>query len=399
MAGIRTGAQELTSNHDQRTIARERRLFLAGPRGTRTALLALILLVALPSGCGQKQAAGNEADPAVTVKTARIQPISIPDASEYLATLKSRHSTALNPQVEGQVIRILAKSGDRVRAGAALMEIDPLKQQATVSSQEAARGAQESNVRYAQLQWERAQKLFDAGVISKQEFDQARTNLETARETLRSLDQQVREQQVQLHYYSVVAPTDGIVGDIPVRVGDRVAVTTLLTTVDAPGSLELYISVPVERSKDLKMGQEVQLLDTAGNAVASSHLDFISPQVDAGTQSVLAKATIRNSSDSLRTYQFTRARIIWGVHKGPVVPVLSVSRINGQFFVFVVEGSGKSTVAHQKIVKLGELIGNQYIVLDGLKDGDRVVVEGSQNLVDGANVSESSADSGTKPAS
>ena len=362
-------------------------------------MLALILLVALPSGCGQKQAAGNEADPAVTVKTARIQPISIPDASEYLATLKSRHSTALNPQVEGQVIRILAKSGDRVRAGAALMEIDPLKQQATVSSQEAARGAQESNVRYAQLQWERAQKLFDAGVISKQEFDQARTNLETARETLRSLDQQVREQQVQLHYYSVVAPTDGIVGDIPVRVGDRVAVTTLLTTVDAPGSLELYISVPVERSKDLKMGQEVQLLDTAGNAVASSHLDFISPQVDAGTQSVLAKATIRNSSDSLRTYQFTRARIIWGVHKGPVVPVLSVSRINGQFFVFVVEGSGKSTVAHQKIVKLGELIGNQYIVLDGLKDGDRVVVEGSQNLVDGANVSESSADSGTKPAS
>jgi RND family efflux transporter MFP subunit len=398
MARIRSGARELTSTIYPGNTAHGRGLSIAATCGNRTTLLALLALAGL-AGCSQKQAAGNEGDPPVAVKTTKIQPISISDASDYLATLKSRHSTALNPQVEGQVIRILVKSGDRVRAGAPLMEIDPLKQQATVSSQEAARGAQESNVRYAQLQWERAQKLFDAGVISKQEFDQARTNLETARETLRSLEHQVREQQVQLHYYSVVAPTDGIVGDIPVRVGDRVAVTTLLTTVDEPGSLELYISVPVERSKDLKTGQEVQLLDTAGNVVASSHLDFISPQVDAGTQSVLAKAAIRNSSDSLRTYQFTRARIIWGVHKGPVVPVLSVSRINGQFFVFVVEGSGKSIVAHQKIVKLGELMGNQYVVLDGLKDGDRVVVEGSQNLVDGASVSESSAEAAAAPAS
>lgn len=379
--------------------SRARGLFKAGTIGTRTKLLALLVLATLAAGCGQKQAAGNEGDPAVAVKTTRIQPVSISETSEYLATLKSRHSTALNPQVEGQVTRIFVKSGDHVRAGAPLMEIDPLKQQATVSSQEAARGAQESNVRYAQLQWERSQKLFEAGVISKQEFDQAKTNLDTARETLRSLDQQVREQQVQLHYYSVVAPTDGIVGDIPVRVGDRVAVTTLLTTVDELGSLELYISVPVERSKDLKVGQEVQLLDTAGKVVAVSHLDFVSPQVDAGTQSVLAKATIRNSSDGLRTFQFTRARIIWGVHKGPVVPVLSVSRINGQFFVFVVEGSAKSAVAHQKIVKLGELMGNQYVVLDGLKDGDRVVVEGSQNLVDGASVGETSADPEAKPAS
>jgi RND family efflux transporter MFP subunit len=254
-------------------------------------------------------------------------------------------------------------------------------------------------VRFAQIQWERSQKLYAAGVISKQEYDQARTNLDTAQEQLRSLEHQVREQLVQLHYYSVVAPTDGIVGDVPVRVGDRVAVTTLLTTVDEPGSLELYISVPVERSKDLKMGQSVQLLDTAGNPVADSRLDFISPQVDSGTQSVLAKAAIKNSSDALRTFQFARARIIWGIHQGPMIPVLCVSRINGQFFVFVAEGRGKSLVAHQKMVRLGELMGNQYVVLDGLKAGDLVVVEGSQNLVDGATVSEKSENSGAKPTS
>jgi RND family efflux transporter MFP subunit len=361
--------------------------------------LFAVFLAAWAAGCGQKQVSGDQGDAPVLVKTVVVEPVSIPDASEYLATLKSRHSTALNPQVEGQVTHIFVKSGDRVKAGSPLMEIDPLKQQATLSSQEAARAAQESNVRFAQIQWERSQKLYAAGVISRQEFDQAKTNLDTAQEQLRSLEQQVREQLVQLHYYSVVAPTDGIVGDIPVRVGDRVAVTTLLTTVDEPGSLELYINVPVERSKDLKIGQAVQLLDSAGNTVANSRLDFISPQVDSGTQSVLVKATIKNSSDALRTYQFARARIIWGVHRGPVIPVLSVSRINGQFFVFVAEGKGKSVVAHQKIVRLGELIGNQYVVLDGLKAGDRVVVEGSQNLTDGASVSETVENSDAKPTS
>lgn len=369
-------------------------------RGLRGILLFTVLSVAaMMVGCGQKQAAGDQADPGVQVKTVAVEPVAIPEASDYLATLKSRHSTALNPQVEGQVTHIFVKSGDRVKTGTVLMEIDPLKQQATLSSQEAARAAQEANVRFAQVQWERAQKLYAAGVTSKQDFDQARTNLDTAQHQLRALDEQVRQQQVELHYYSVKAPTDGIVGDIPVRVGDRVAVTTLLTTVDEPGGLELYVNVPVERSKNLKIGQKVQLLDTDGKVAAESSVDFISPEVDNNTQSVLVKAAVKNISGSLRTSQFVRARIIWGVHDGPVIPVLSVSRINGQFFVFVVEGSGKSSVAHEKIVRLGELVGNQYVVLDGLKAGDRVVVEGSQNLVDGATVTETPENSSAKPSS
>lgn len=361
--------------------------------------IAVLLVTSLLIGCGQKQAAGNEADPGVPVKTVVIEPIPIPDASDYLATLKSRHSMALNPQVEGQVTKIFVKSGDRVKAGTPLMEIDPLKQQATLSSQEAARAAQEANVRFAEVQWERAQKLYAAGVTSKQDYDQARTNLDTAQHQLKSLDEQVREQQEQLRYYGVKAPADGIVGDIPVRVGDRVAVTTLLTTVDEPGSLELYVNVPVERSKNLRIGQRVQLLDADGKAVAESSVDFISPEVDNNTQSVLAKAAVKNVSGALRTSQFARARIIWGVHDGPVVPVLSVSRINGQFFVFVVEGSGRSSVAHEKILKLGDLVGNQYVVLEGLKTGDHVVVEGSQNLVDGAAVTETPENVSTKPSS
>jgi RND family efflux transporter MFP subunit len=356
----------------------------------RTLALAtsMVYLGTIIAGCDQKQAAGNEQQPATPVKTAIIAPVAIPESSEYLGTLKSRHSVMLNPQVEGQITGIFVKSGDRVKAGTALMQIDPLKQQATVGSQEATRNSQEASVKLAEIQWERAQKLYEAGVSSKQDYDQAKTNLDTAQHQLKSLESQVQEQQVQLHYYRVLAPTDGIVGDIPVRVGDRVTTTTMLTTVDQPGQLEVYINVPVERAKDLRMGQKVQLLDTQGNIIADTQIDFISSQVDNSTQSILAKATVKNSADTLRTSQFTRARIIWRVHDGPVIPVLAVQRINGQYFAFVVDGSGKSEIVHQKVVRLGEMTGNDYTVLDGLKNGDRVVVEGGQDLVDGAPVTE-----------
>jgi RND family efflux transporter MFP subunit len=357
---------------------------------------AAMWVFALAGGCGRNQAPVNQEQPRVAVKTAIIAPVAVSESSEYLGTLKSRHSTVLNPQVEGQITSIFVKSGDRVKAGTALMQIDPLKQQATVGSQDAARAAQEANVRFAQTQWERAQKLFEAGVSSKQDYDQAKTNLDTAQHQLKSLEAQLQEQQVELHYYRVLAPTDGIVGDIPVRVGDRVTNTTTLTTVDQPGPLEVYINIPVERSKDLKMGQKVQLLDTQGNIVAESQIDFISSEVDNGTQSVLAKATVKNSADTLRTSQFARARVIWGVHDDPVIPILAVQRINGQFFVFVVDGNGKSAVAHQKIIRLGEMTGNNYVLLGGLQAGDRVVIEGGQDLVDGAPVTEISPASNGK---
>jgi RND family efflux transporter MFP subunit len=373
--------------------------------GARCSLLRLSVLcmtvcaATLISGCGQKQAAGNEEPPAIAVKTAVIAPVPITESSEYLGTLKSRHSTSLNPQVEGQVTNIFVKSGDRVKAGTALMQIDPIKQQATVGSQEAARAAQEANVRFAQIQWERAQKLFDAGVTSKQDYDQAKTNLDTAQHQLKALESQVQEQQAELHYYRVIAPTEGIVGDIPVRVGDRVTNTTLLTTVDQPGPLEVYINVPVERSRDLKMGQKVELVDTQGKILTDTQIDFISAQVDNSTQSILAKATVKNSADTLRTSQFARARIIWAVREGPVIPVLAVQRINGQYFAFVVDGTGKSQVAHQKLLRLGEMTGNDYAVLDGLKSGDHVVIEGTENLVDGTAVTETSQPASGKPQS
>jgi RND family efflux transporter MFP subunit len=267
------------------------------------------------------------------------------------------------------------------------MEIDPLKQQATVKSQESSRAAQQANLSYAKQQYERSQGLFSAGVVSKQDLDQSKSALDAAQAQMDSLDAQVNEQQVQLHYYKVVAPRSGIVGDIPVRVGDRVTSTTQLTTVDKPGSLEVYIYVPIEHSSQLKLNLPVQILDSDGKVLASSRISFISPQVDNTTQTVLAKAPIANSNDALRQSQFIRARIVWGTHQNPEVPILAVSRLAGQYFVFVAEPqNGGSYVARQKPLKIGQTVGNDYEVLDGLKPGDKVIVSGTQFLLDGAPV-------------
>lgn len=344
----------------------------------------------LLAGCENKTAV-NAAPAAMPVQIQVAETKTIPDTTEYLSILKSRHSSAINPQVEGQIVKIFVKSGDRVKPGQPLLQIDPLKQEATVSSQEAARAAQEANKRLAQISLERAKKLFDAGVISKQDFDNAQTGYDAADAQLRALDEQVRTQKVELKYYEVSSPMDGLVGDIPVRVGDRVSVSSLLTTVDEPGALEAYIYVPIDRSKDLKIGLPVKLVDADEKPLAQTSVTFISPQVDTDTQTVLAKAAIPNSAAKLRIAQQVRAQITWGVRQGPVVPILSVVRINGEYFAFVASKESNGTFARQKLLKLGEPLGNDYPVLSGLKSGDHVITSGTQFMQDGMPVAEQAA--------
>ena len=349
-------------------------------------VLSGVLLAALlfAAACGK----GKEADAAVPhampvkVRTAKVQRVD--DTTDYVATLKSRDSAVVMPQVEGIITQIFVHSGEHVVSGAPMMQIDPAKQQATVKSQEDARAAQVAQVKWAQQNYERVSGLASAGVVSKQDLDQARATIDAAQAQLHSLDAQVSEQQVQLHYYQVVAPRAGIVGDVPVRVGDRVVTTTMLTTVDRPGSLEAYIYVPIEKSGQLKMNLPVQIVDATGNPLAASRVTFISPQVDTATQTVLVKATIANSNDSLRTAQFIRARVVWGSRDKPTVPVVAVSRIGSLYFAFVAESDGKGGyVVHQKPLQIGQIVGNDYVVLEGVNQGDKVVVSGTQFLIDG----------------
>jgi RND family efflux transporter MFP subunit len=351
-------------------------------------LLLAIACIGATLGCSGNGPANAHAGgpPAMPVKVQVARPTPVNDSTEYVATLKSRDSAVIMPQVEGQVTKIFVHSGEMVKDGVPLMEIDPLKQQATVKSQQSSLAAQQANLEWTKQQYQRAQGLYSAGVVSRQDLDQAKSAMDSAQAQMDSLDAQVSEQQVQLHYYRVVAPWSGIVGDIPVRVGDRVTTSTQLTTVDKPGSMEVYVYVPIDHATQLKMNLPVQILDSNDKVMANSRISFISPQVDNATQTILVKARIANSNDALRQSQFIRARIVWGTHDNPEVPILAVSRLAGQYFAFVAEPQNGGYVARQKALKIGQTVGNDYEVQDGIKPGDKVIVSGTQFLLDGAPV-------------
>jgi RND family efflux transporter MFP subunit len=353
----------------------------------RCAILFLVWVVLLCSfsGCGKsaQNAEAAQQPKAFPVKVVTVQAQLVPNATDYLTTLKSRVAAALQPQVEGQIIKIYVRSGEKVEAGAPIIEIDPLKQQATVSNQEANLKAKLATLELDRVELDRRKKLFAAGVVSHAELDQVETTYEAAKADAEALQAGIREQKVQLHYYTVNAPTSGIIGDIPVHVGDRVTTQTFITTLDRGGSLEAYIYVPAEKSTSVRIGMPVDILDEAGKALLRVRVDFISPQVDTGTQSLLLKASVRNAVQGLRNDQQVHARLIWSEQKLPVIPVTAVSRLSGKIFAFVAEGQGQQAVARQKVIQVGDLVGNDYVVLDGIKPGERLIVSSIQLLADG----------------
>jgi RND family efflux transporter MFP subunit len=352
----------------------------------------LLILTALVAGsaaaCNRSgQAAAGPAPGAspVAVGIAVVEPKPVDRTSEYVATLRSRRTSDIRPQVEGIVTRIVVRSGDRVAAGAPLAQVDPLKQEATVSSNAASRAAQEAQLQLAREEFQRQKALFDQGLVSRQVLDQASAAVETAQASLKALAAREQESRVELQYYQVTAPTDGVVGDIPVRVGDRIKTDTLITTISDNKGLEAYIYVPIERAAELKDGLPVRLVDGDGKVLAETRLDFISPQVDDSTQSVLAKAPVP-SNRGFRTEQFVRAQIVWSTDRALTVPVTAVTRINGQYFAYVAEQGQKGLVARQRLVRLRPLTGAEYLLEHGLAAGERLIVSGIQKVADGVPV-------------
>src|ERR1700685_2808811 len=137
---------------------------------------ASAITLACSGNAAQNPQAGAFAGMPVKVLEAKAVPVS--DSTDYVATLRSRDSAVIMPQVEGQITQILVHSGERVEAGTPMIGIDPLKQQATVKSQESARAAQAAALVLAKQQYARTQGLSSAGVVSKQDLDKAKSTLD-----------------------------------------------------------------------------------------------------------------------------------------------------------------------------------------------------------------------------
>ncbi|XGB41324.1 MAG: efflux RND transporter periplasmic adaptor subunit [Nodosilinea sp. LVE1205-7] len=203
---------------------------------------------------------------------------------------------------------------------------------------------------------------------------------------------QVAVKQQDLSFSQISAPVAGQLGDMGLRIGDFVSTGQPITTIIQNQVLLLKLPVPTYRSAELKLGLPVELLDpNTGQSLATGTIGFISPNVSPMAQSILVKARFPNEAGTLRDGQMVQARIIWKTTTALLVPTVAVSRLGGQSFVYVARqqtnGQGRSAqIATQRSVQLGDIQGDSYRVIEGLRAGEQIIVTNILRLRDGMTI-------------
>ena len=355
---------------------------------TRSTLFSLALTVtAACSKPSEPEGGPGQAPPPSPVKVVTLAAKTIEHSTDYLATLTSRRAESLYPQVSGYVRAIAAKPGTTVKAGTLLVQVDAAAEQASMANLIATRESLAASSSFAKDRQARSKLLRGDGIVSQQDADQARVQADQAEASVRATDALIASQRARLSFFNIVAPFEGVVGNVPVKVGDFVSPSTMLTSVTQDAGLEAEVSVPVERAVSLGPTSHIRLVDSAGQQLGDSPVVFVSPRADPVTQLMMIKGAY-DAMPSLRPDQMVRARVVWGASEGLAVPSVAVVRQSGQTFAYVVEGAdgGGALMARRVPVMLGALQGNEYVVTKGLVAGQQVVVAGVQTIGDGSPV-------------
>ncbi|MBD2531877.1 efflux RND transporter periplasmic adaptor subunit [Nostoc flagelliforme FACHB-838] len=363
----------------------------------------------------------------VRVKISTVQSGIIEESSDFIASLKSQRSVTLQPRIQGQVTQIFVKSGDPVAQGGAILQVDPTAQagvsgtnavpqaflmqlenaRATLKSLEAERESYVANVQLYQQNYEKFVSLAEQGAVSRQTSNQVANRLATAKTSLNAIDSRIQTQRAtilqaekslqqanvntqtqQPQSDKITAPFSGTVSNIGVKVGDSVNTSTQLVNITQNRPLEVNISVPLQQGPQLRKGMPVEVMNTQGQKLGRSRVFFIAPNASNETQTILIKALFDNPNGQLRADQLVRARVFWNQRPGVLIPTTAMTRVGGDTFVYVVETQTSpqgvsQQVARQRRVKLGEIKGNNYQVLEGLQPEDKVIISGLLNLRDG----------------
>lgn len=378
----------------------------------------------------EEEAAPAPQPTAVETETTQIAEVNI--ASEFVGALEAEDRVMLRPEVEGRITQIFVEDGDRVSAGTPVLQLNPERSQAVVTGAiadiEAARASR--NTTQAELlaaqadrdsaiaeqtlqdtEYTRAQGLVEEGALAQQSLDQITRSRDAAAAERRAAERRIQAAQASLEEstaslqraessadvasedlsdYQVVAPIDGVVGDFFIKTGDFVGAGEQLTTLTRNQTMDLRLSIPVNRAGELRTGLPVELRTEEGTEpLVVGRISFVGERVASGAQSILAKATFPNPGGVLRDEQFVRATVVWDQEPGVLVPTTAISRVGGQSFVFVVEPSEEEDagyIAVQRPVQLGVIEDNRYQVTNGLEPGETIVTAGLLRLSDGAAV-------------
>jgi len=362
-----------------------------------TVLGALLIIATISTGCSRKPAQVPANAPEVLVTT--VAPQDVPRVLERVATLDGFINANINAQVQGYIISRDYQEGSVVKKGDLLFQIDPRPFEAALAQAKGTLARDKANQAKADADERRALDLFKKKVISEQERDTAIAAAGSSRANVEADEAAVKQAELNLGYTKITAPIDGVAGFANNQVGDLVGPSTgPLTTVSQIDPIKAVVTAGegpftdfVSRHPDAtERNAYIKTLDfdlILGNGEVYPHKGkfyALDRSLDPKTGSIRYYVTFPNPGNILRPGQFGKVRFVADMKKGAmVVPQEAVNELQGNFQVAVVDQNNKISI---RPVKMGERIGAMWEVTEGLKPGDRVVVQGMQKVREGAPV-------------
>jgi RND family efflux transporter MFP subunit len=356
----------------------------------------LIILATCLAACSRKEQAGP---PPPTVVVATVTQRDVPVVKEGVATLDGFINANINAQVQGYLISRNYKEGSAVKKGDLLFQIDPRPFEASLAQAKATLAKDKAMQLKASADQTRAMQLFVQKVLSAQERDAAIAAAESNKASVEADEAAVKTAEINLGYTKITAPVDGVAGIATTQVGDLVGPATgTLTTVSQLDPITATVNLgeqgltefvtkhrdPNERERYLSR-LEFELILADGTVFPHKGSFYAEDRhLDAKTGSIKMEITFPNPGDLLRPGQFGKVRTIVETKKGAlVIPQEAVTELQGNQVVMVVDQTSK---AGMRPVKMGERFGALWEVVEGLKPGDRVIVQGMQKTPPGAPV-------------
>jgi len=355
--------------------------------------LVVALFALTFSGCGPK---APPPPPPPEVLVAEVKQHDVPIYNEYVGQLDASVNATIQSRVQGYLISQNYKEGQPVKKDDVLFEIDRRPFEAALAQAKAAFLQADASAKQAEMNAQRAADLFQRKVSSEQERDNAVQSAAAARAQAEAQRAAVEQAQLNLDYTTIHAPVDGIAGLVRVQVGDLISAGTTLTTVTKVDPIKAYFTVSEQRYSEYsrryadpqeRIAHEKELsfeLILADGTVYphTGEMYAADNQVDVRTGSLRIAALFPNPGNILRPGQFARIRVRSEVKPGALlVPQRAVTELQGTNQVAVV---GPDNKVHIQPVKMGRRIDHEWIVEEGLKAGDKVIVEGVQKAREGA---------------
>lgn len=325
-------------------------------------LLSIALLLSC-GGSGQTESTESEASQKTKVRVEEVKLVPVDQISTFTATVEADKVNNIAPAMGGRIREIYVEVGSQVKKGQVLVAMD-----ASTYSQ------QETQVATLRRDFERYKELYEVGGISKQQLDQVKTQLDVAETAMNNLGENTK----------LVSPLNGVVTARNYDPGD-VAMQLPILTIESMNPVKVTLNVSERFYSQVKIGMPVEVqADALGDEVFEGKISLIYPTIDPVSHTFTVEVSVPNNNQKLRPGMFSRVKMNFGTNDRPLLSDLAVLKQVGSNdrYVFV-EENGK---AKYTIVQLGARIDDKYEIISGLNAGDKVIIHGNTNLIDGSEV-------------